>query len=130
LRKSVAVRAQGFYTQQEFDIGPLVDHPGEIVELGRSCVDRAYRTRAVMQILWGGLAAYVEDFDIGLMFGCASLPGTDPQAVRAALSYLHHFHLAPETLRPRALDERYVAMGVLPPAELDRSEALSGLPRS
>lgn len=128
LRKSVAMRAQGFYTQQEFDIGPLVDQPSEIVELGRSCVDRDYRTRAVMQILWGGLAAYIDDFDIALMFGCASLPGTEPLAVRSALSYLHHFHLAPETLRPRALDERYVAMGVLPPADLDRSAVLSELP--
>lgn len=128
LRKSVAEWAGGFYSQQEFDIGPLIDHPGEIVELGRSCVDEEYRTRAVMQMLWGGLAAYIEAHDIRLMFGCASLPGTEPEAVRSALSYLHHFHLAPETLRPRALDARYVAMGVLPPADLDRLAVLAELP--
>jgi putative hemolysin len=128
LRKSVAAGARGFYSQQEFDIGRLVDLPGEIVELGRSCVDAEYRTRAVMQLLWAGLARYIDDFDIRLMFGCASLPGTDPAEMGAALSYLHHFHLAPETLRPRALDTRYVKMGVLEPAEVDRPAALSALP--
>jgi len=34
------------------------------------------------------------------MFGCASLPGTDPDAVAVPLSYLHHRHLAPPALRP------------------------------
>ena len=128
LRKSVALRAQGFYSQQEFDIGRLVERPGEIVELGRSCVDAEYRTRAVMQLLWAGLADYIEAFDIRLMFGCASLPGTEPAELRAALSYLHHFHLAPETLRPRALDGRYVEMATLPPAAVDRPTALNALP--
>ena len=37
-----------------------------------------------------------------LMFGCASLPGTDPDALALPLSYLHHHHLAPPALRPRA----------------------------
>lgn len=128
LRKSVAAQARGFYSQQEFDIGRLVEQPGEIVELGRSCVDAEYRTRAVMQLLWSGLAAYIADHDIRLMFGCASLHGTDPDELSGALSYLHHFHLAPETLRPRALDTRYVKMGTLEPSEVDRPAALNALP--
>ena len=33
------------------------------------------------------------------MFGCASLPGTDPEALAVPLSYLHHHHLAPPELR-------------------------------
>ena len=50
------------------------------MELGRSCVDAAYRNRAAMQLLWRGIAAYVFHYQIDLMFGCASLPGTDPDA--------------------------------------------------
>ena len=76
---------------------------GEILELGRSCVDAAYRNRPAMQLLWRGIAAYVFHYDIALMFGCASLPGTDPDALAVPLSYLHHHHLAPRRLRPRAL---------------------------
>ena len=56
-----------------------------------------------MQLLWSGIAAYVFHYDIALMFGCASLPGTDPDALAVPLSYLHHHHLAPPALRPRAL---------------------------
>ena len=36
--------------------------------------------------------AYVARFSIDLMFGCASLQGTDPEALALPLSYLHHFH--------------------------------------
>jgi len=90
--------------------------PGEILELGRSCVDAEHRNRPTMQLLWKGIAAYVFRHDIKLMFGCASLPGTDPQVHAAALAYLHHNHLAPEAVRARALPERHVAMDLLPAA--------------
>ena len=63
-----------------------------------------------MQLLWRGIAAYVFPHDIALMFGCASLPGTDPDALAVPLSYLYHHHLAPPELRPRALPGRYVEM--------------------
>ena len=92
----------------------LIAYPGEILELGRSCVDRAYRQRPAMQLLWSGIAAYVFHYNIGLMFGCASLPGTDPDALAVPLSYLYHHHLAAPALRPRALPDRYVEMRRLP----------------
>ncbi|MFN8758929.1 MAG: GNAT family N-acetyltransferase [Tagaea sp.] len=116
LRRSVAVAHDGFYTATEFDIAPLESVPGEILELGRSCVDAEHRNRPTMQLLWKGIAAYVFRHDIKLMFGCASLPGTDPQVHAAALAYLHHNHLAPEAVRARALPERHVAMDLLPAA--------------
>ena len=75
-----------------------------------------------MQLLWSGIAAYVFHYDIALMFGCASLPGTDPDALATPLSYLYHHHLAPPALRPRALAERYVDMRRLA-AGRDRSGA-------
>ncbi len=114
LRRSVAERHDGFYTATEFDIARLLAIPGEHLELGRSCVDAEHRNRPTMQLLWKGIAAYVFAHDIKLMFGCASLPGTDAAAHAAALSYLHHNHLAPENLRVRALPEHCVAMDILP----------------
>lgn len=112
LRRSVAERHDGFYSETEFDVSRLKAMPGELLELGRSCVDARYRTRATMQRLWSGIAVYVFAHDIRVMFGCASLPGTDPQAVAGALAYLHHRHLAPAELRPRALPGRYVDMNL------------------
>jgi putative hemolysin len=128
LRRAVALRHGGFYSQQEYDVSRLLDFPSEIVELGRSCVGAAYRSRGVMQMLWRGLAAYCDAFDIGLMFGCASFPGTDPDEVAAELAYLYHYHLAPQDIRPRALPQRYVDMGLKPAAALDVAAVQAELP--
>jgi L-ornithine Nalpha-acyltransferase len=125
LRRAGAVKHGSFYTQSEFDIAPLIAFPGEILELGRSCVDAAHRTRPTMQLLWRGIADYVLHHDIKLMFGCASLPGTDPVQLAPALSYLYHYHLAPEQLRARALPERYVEMNLLPANEVDADAAIA-----
>jgi putative hemolysin len=128
LQHEVAERHGGFYSAAEYDISRLLAHPGRILELGRSCVDAAYRNRPTMQLLWQGISAYVFEHDIALMFGCASLPGTDPDALAVLLSYLHHRHLAPPELRARALPQRYVDMNRLPLEEVDPRKALADLP--
>lgn len=128
IRRDTAAQLGGFYSASEFDISPLVVHPGEILELGRSCVDPAYRQRSAMQLLWSGIAAYVFHYDIALMFGCASLPGTDPDALAMPLSYLYHHHRAPPTLRPRARAERYVNMCRLDRCSVDSTRAVASLP--
>ena len=81
-----------------------------------------------MQILWRGLTAYVFRYDVQLMFGCASLPGTDPQALALPLSYLHHFHAMPEHLRVRAQPELFVDMNRVPQTAIDAREGLRSLP--
>ena len=50
----------GFYTGQEFDLCGVRAPSGEIMELGRSCVEPEYRTGAVMQLLWRGIADYLD----------------------------------------------------------------------
>jgi putative hemolysin len=81
-----------------------------------------------MQLLWRGIADYVMAHDVGLMFGCASLPGTEPATLAAPLSYLYHHHLAPPAIRARALPERYVAMNVIPLGDISPRTALHMLP--
>jgi len=128
IRRDAAAQLGAFYSAAEYDIAPLLAYPGEILELGRSCVDAGYRARSVMQLLWGGISAYVSHYDIALMFGCASLPGTDPDALAAPLSCLYYHHLAPPALRARALPERFVDMRRLDPAALDPTRTLAALP--
>jgi len=128
IRREAAERFGTFYSAAEYDIAPLIAYPGEILELGRSCVDAGYRARPVMQLLWSGIAAYVFHYDIALMFGCASLPGTDPATLTVPLSYLYYHHLAPPALRARALPERFVEMRRLDPAAIDPTRTLAALP--
>ncbi|HLJ06609.1 MAG TPA: GNAT family N-acyltransferase [Acetobacteraceae bacterium] len=128
IQREAAAKLGRFYSADEYDITPMINFPGRILELGRSCVDAAYRGRVAMQLLWRGIAAYVFHHQIDLMFGCASLHGTDPDALAAELTYLYYNHLAPPAVRPRALPHRYVDMRRLLPDRLDAKRVLAQLP--
>ena len=123
-----ARRAGGFYSASEYDISALMKFPGTLMELGRSCVDARYRDRATMQLLFRGISEYVNTHKVDVMFGCASLPGTDPEKLQTQLSYLYHYHLAPEELRTRALPERFTPLNLLPKEAIDPRRALASLP--
>jgi putative hemolysin len=128
MRREQARRRGQYYSIDEYDIAPLVNYPGEILELGRSCVDPAYRTKAAMGLLWKGIADYILHYNIGVLFGCASFPGTDPEEHKVALSYLYHRHLAAPEYRARALPERYVSMDMVPLDQIDEKRAFLSLP--
>ncbi|MBB5692467.1 GNAT family N-acetyltransferase [Muricoccus pecuniae] len=128
IRSPAAERVGRFYSASEYDLSPILDLDGGLLELGRSCVDEGYRTRGTLQLLWQGIAAYVFHHRIALMFGCASLPGTDPDALAEPLTYLHANHLAPPHLRPRALPDLYVPMDRMDPAAIDSRRVLADLP--
>jgi putative hemolysin len=128
IRREAAAKHGRFYSEDEYDITPLLNWPGPILELGRSCIGEGHRSRATMNLLWRGLAEYVIHHDIGVMFGCASLHGTDPQELALPLAYLHHHHLAPPELRPRAVAERFVDMNLMDAEAIDRRKALVALP--
>ncbi|MDD5586513.1 MAG: GNAT family N-acetyltransferase [Alphaproteobacteria bacterium] len=133
IRREAAAKQGSFYSSSEYDITPLVNYPGEVLELGRSCIDAEHRIGTVMQTLWRGLAGYIVEHDITLMFGCASLPGIDPEAHALPLSYLYYHHLAPPALRAKALPERYIDMKRLPREAFDPAVALNSMkldPRS
>ena len=117
-----------FYSEDEYDISAITSFPGRVLELGRSCVDVQYRGRAAMQLLWRGIAAYVANQGIDLLFGCASLTGTDPDALAVELTYLYAHHLAPPALRPRALPGRYVDMRRMDLRGVDVARTLQSLP--
>lgn len=123
IRRSAAAAHGSFYSVAEYDVKPLIDWPGEILELGRSCVDASARSMPAMQLMWRGIATYVFHYDIEIMFGCASLPGTDLQRLAMPLSYLAHHHLAPPELRARALPSRYIDMNILPAGSYDVKHA-------
>lgn len=128
MRRAAAVRCGQFYTSDEYDISKLLEQPGEVLELGRSCIDPNYRKGWAMQLLWKGIVAYVMAYDVQVMFGCASLPGTNPQELALPLSYLYRHHLAPAEFRPRAIPSRYTAMDIASEDEIPPKQALREMP--
>lgn len=123
-----AARAGQFYSEDEFDLGPLRASGKRLLELGRSCLHRDYRGGTAMMHLWNGLAEYVAQHRIDVMFGVASFPGIDPAPLAGALSLLHHRHLAPFELRPVARATGYQPMDLIPEADLDRPAAIRAIP--
>ncbi len=128
IQQDAAEQIGRFYSDEEYDLAALVAFPGKLLELGRSCVAAEYRGRAVMQLLWRGIAAYVFHHQIDVMFGCASLPSRNPDDWSAELTYLYHAHLAPPALRMRALPERFVDMCRMDPEDLDVRRTKATLP--
>lgn len=126
--REAAEQYGGYYTAGEFDIHKLVTFPGQIMELGRSCVHKDYRTRPTMQLLWRGISAYIKANNVGLCFGCGSFQGTDVSKYSHALSYLYYNHLAPQELRTSALPVHYQAMNLLPQKEVNSKIAMKQLP--
>ncbi len=117
-----------FYTDGEYDLGRLRATGRRLLELGRSCVHADHRGGTAMFHLWNGLADYVLERGIEVMFGVASFHGVDTAALRMPLAYLHHHHLAPEALRVRALAPHFQSMDLVPLDQLDRRAAMAATP--
>ncbi len=130
LRQDVAEANFGFYSASEFDIAPLLGrHPHlKFLELGRSCVLKPYRTKKTVELLWQGIWAYVLHHRIDVMFGCASLEGTNPLSIREELAFLQKQAGASGEWHATARQERSVPMDLIPDAKLDARRALGALP--
>lgn len=128
LRGDQAQRAGRFYSEDEYDLTQLRNCGRSLMELGRSCVHADYRGSRAMFLLWNGLGAYVIEHGIEVMFGVASFHGTDIDAIRTPLAYLHHNHLAPEELRTRVVEPHFQTMDLVAADQIDSREALKAMP--
>jgi putative hemolysin len=130
LRQPLAEEYGSFYTTGEFDISSLIARHGNLqfLELGRSCVLAPYRNKRTVELLWHGIHAYILQNRCDVMFGCASLDGTDPKRLALPLSFLHHYAPAPDPWHARALPERYVEMNRVSKEAIDPKAALRALP--
>jgi L-ornithine Nalpha-acyltransferase len=131
LMQEAAEKNQGFYTQGEYDIAPLIAAKRKthhFMELGRSCVLKPYRNRRTVELLWQGLWTYVREHGVDVMLGCASFPGTDPKEHALALSFLYHYSRAPEEWLVTAHPELKTEMNMMPKEQVNVKEALKLMP--
>ena len=131
VRREVADADGGFYAQGEDDIAPLLAAKGpdySFVELGRSCVLKAYRNKRTIELLWHGMWTYIREHGADVMIGCASFEGTDPQEHAQALSFLYHHALAPPEWRVKAHSHLYTKMDLIPKDKLNAKAALKAVP--
>ena len=99
------------YTASEFDLTGIPDHVvGHGAEVGRACVAKAHRNGRVLQLLWRGIARYLDWNDKRYVFGCCSIPSLDSAEIASvSRKLLRDGHLHPRyhaLVRPalRAVD--------------------------
>lgn len=130
LLRSDMIGRQGFYSGTEFDLAPLLSRHRDkhFLELGRSCVHPAYRSKRAIDLLWHGIGIYAAHHGIDVLIGCSSLPGTALDALAVPLSYAFHYAAAPPAWQVRAVASRAARMDRLDKACIDPRRAMAGLP--
>jgi putative hemolysin len=95
-----------FYSEEEFNLHGLGHLQGPVLEIGRTCVDQAYRNGGTIAVLWGELAEILNEGGYSYLMGCASIPmqdgGIQAQAIMQRLRerYLCTEHLRAEPRKP------------------------------
>lgn len=121
LTPDAARRIGGLYSETEFDLTRLRPLRASLAELGRSCVDPAWRSGAAILLLWSSLAAFMHRNGLRRMMGCASVSIADGGHAAASLwQRLQREHLAPigQQVHPRLplpVDELRGDLAVEPP---------------
>ncbi len=88
------------YSDSEFDLSALTVLRDQLVEAGRSCVHPDHRTGAVINLMWAGIAKYLDTFGYRYLAGCASVSLSDGGTQAAAVRDLaFRKHLSPPELR-------------------------------
>lgn len=128
LLRSKAEANIGFYSENEFDIGNLMRIPGELLELGRSCIAASHRSFATISLLWGAISEYAIAHQVNFMFGCASLHASDAVEVMQIYSHLSRNHLAPTQYRVHPLPSCRIPISDDHPIEIDSRKVSKKVP--
>lgn len=83
-----ALRGEGLYAAQEYDLSPMNPYFSHAVELGRACIAKNHRSLATLMLLWRGILAFMKLQRQRWMFGCCSLSTLDPDDGWRALKTL------------------------------------------
>jgi putative hemolysin len=95
-----AKRFGRFYSEGEFDLGPIPELPGNLLEVGRTCISAECRHGAAIAVLWAGVAGYIRVHAIDYLFGCASMPlGENDWQAAAIMNRLRRHAMAADRLR-------------------------------
>ncbi len=93
---SVAKKNLGFYSEGEFDLRNIKKNcKGEILEMGRACVDKSYRRFPVINLMWKEIICFIAKNNVTYVFGCASINEPSPEKIGKLLAYFKKKHFSP-----------------------------------
>ncbi|OOY27329.1 hypothetical protein BMI90_11955 [Thioclava sp. L04-15] len=89
------------YSAQFYDLSPLEDWPGPVLELGRFCTRPGLRDPDALRLGWAAITRIAQEAGADLLIGCSSFAGAEWEQHRAGLAHLAAHALGPDGLRPR-----------------------------
>lgn len=105
-----ADRAGGLYTEGEFDLEPVRDLLPRAIEMGRVCIDPAWRNGLVVMAMWRAVGERMAAHQLETMIGCSSVSLSDGGELAGKLwRRLKATHLVAQEQRVRPWDA--LAMG-------------------
>ncbi len=116
------------YAAQFYDLSRLSGYEAPMVELGRFCLHPDVADGDVLRLCWGMLAAFVDAWGAGMLFGCSSFEGTDAARYADAFDLLAAQHLASDDQAPQSKAAQIVPYAQKATPVQDRRAALSQLP--
>ncbi|MER5170457.1 GNAT family N-acetyltransferase [Thioclava kandeliae] len=117
------------YSAQFYGLDPLRAYPAPMVEMGRFCIHPEHHDADILRVAWGAVTHFVDEAQVGMLFGCSSFKGTDWRAHADSLAHLAQGYLAPARWLPQVK-----AGAVVPYARAlsgvagDRKQALLRMP--
>jgi len=102
--RSVAEETIGFYSETEFDLKNIKKNcRGELLEIGRACVDETYRKYPIINLMWKAIISYIEEYKVKFVFGCASIDNPSPQNVGKIFRFFKERYFSSSRLRVHPL---------------------------
>lgn len=95
-----ARQAGMFYSENEFELANILAMPGNILEIGRTCIADNFRTGAALNSLWHGIAKIMLAHEVDYLMGCASIPASDGGSYAlSVMDFLRQSHMSSQDLR-------------------------------
>lgn len=116
------------YSAQFYELGPLSGFAGAMIEVGRFCIAPEARDADVLRLAWAVLAQIVESDRTGMLFGCSSFHGTEPDDYADAFALLGARHVAPLRWRPQVKAPDVFRFAAQLRRQIDEKRALKALP--
>jgi putative hemolysin len=102
---SIAKKNIGFYSETEFDLTNIKRHcKGELLELGRSCVEPAYRKHPILPLMWRAIILFIEERKVEYIFGCASVDEPSAEKIGKIFSFFKENCFSPSRFRIQPLN--------------------------
>ncbi len=100
-----SINVDNCYSSQFYDLSPLTNKNGEMLELGRFCISKKVQDPTILRLAWSELVKFIVKRKVTTVFGCSSFPGVDTHTHIHTFSLLKEKYLFPLNINPKVEPE-------------------------